>query len=260
MIILDYLKKRKLLLKIFAGFILLWLVMLVLILRKISELKNPYSLVDSNDDYQAVVSSEKPLEPENPNADKTYLDESFKDYFNPNGKVRILPKISDVDKELSRIRQESEDEADSGYVFLSEDDLKGKIITPSLQKMEQSLYKPGGNAPGKKLKPGNIDFSSFPLSHMVFTDEEGYKLFARTHPGNFPNADFAKEMVIMLISVSTAPNRIFEIVRIEPKNKEIVVKYKINPQKYYESKTDTYSLMVTGKSKLPVRLELLTEN
>jgi len=93
------------------------------------------------------------------------------------------------------------------------------------------------------------------VSHKVFRTQKDYAAFTSTHRGDFPKADFRSQMVVMLLSMSDFPNRIFEITDCVYSSGKITVKYKINPLSAADQQDDAYSAAVVKKSGAKIVLE-----
>jgi hypothetical protein len=115
-------------------------------------------------------------------------------------------------------------------VHLAYSDLDKKII----------VSRPGGaGAPLNSSavpKPGEAAFVTgaktmvtAPVDYKVFRDAETWSAFASSHKGRFPDVDFSKEQMLILVSVSEMPSGIFKISGVEKKAKETVVLYRVDP-------------------------------
>jgi len=98
---------------------------------------------------------------------------------------------------------------------------------------------------------------SAPVSQLIFRDGASYAEFRRLHPsGGLPQlVDFGKSCVVVLISVSDFPSKVFEIVSFGVSGSETVVKYRINPMAALEGGSDRYAFALLDSSSGAVRLE-----
>ena len=83
---------------------------------------------------------------------------------------------------------------------------------------------------------------------------EGYKAFKRTALGSYPTADFAKEEVVVLESQSNLPDKVFEIVSIEPDGNDLKLRYRVNVFGL-DKKTNTHSAQKISKTTKNIVLE-----
>ncbi|MCX5783260.1 MAG: hypothetical protein NTW04_02300 [Elusimicrobia bacterium] len=134
-------------------------------------------------------------------------------------------------------------------VRMSEGDLNKKVYSPSLDAQK-------GGPLSKGVAPSGERTITAPVNYQLFKTEEDYKNFTSSRAGNFPPADFSSKMVILLVSASSFPNRIFSIVETKQEKDKIVVKYKIDPlAAAKEEVIDDFACAVIPKSNLPIILE-----
>jgi len=97
-----------------------------------------------------------------------------------------------------------------------------------------------------------------PVDYQFFTSSETWSAFASSHKGHFPEADFSKERMVILVSVSELPSGIFKIAGVNKTAKEAVVLYRVDPlamsAESGAKEQDFYAAAAIPK-KLDVRLE-----
>ena len=76
---------------------------------------------------------------------------------------------------------------------------------------------------------GSRTMISAPVDYTVFRDSATWMAFASTHKGHFPKADFSREEMLILVSVSDLPSGIFKIDGLKRSAKETVVLYRVDP-------------------------------
>lgn len=76
---------------------------------------------------------------------------------------------------------------------------------------------------------GTMNMISAPVDYQLFTSSESWGAFASSHKGNFPAADFSKERMLILVSVSDMPSGIFKITGIKKTPRKTLVLYRVDP-------------------------------
>jgi|GEM_PF-6270522 len=134
-------------------------------------------------------------------------------------------------------------------VPLRESDFSKVVVSPSLNPPESRISL-------KTAVPGPTNpLPSAPVSAKVFSDGRSYAAFRASHPGSrLPDADFSRQMVVMLVSTSDFPNRIFQAVEARETKGKLVVQYRVNAFAAAQDEDDYYSAIAAMKSKLPVEL------
>lgn len=100
----------------------------------------------------------------------------------------------------------------------------------------------------------SITMIEAPVSVQRIQTLDDYKAFKRTARGNYPEADFSKEEVLVLQSQSNLPDNVFEIVQLVPGENSLTVLYRVNVFGL-DKKTNTHSAVKMQKVTGPVVLE-----
>ncbi len=108
--------------------------------------------------------------------------------------------------------------------------------------------------PHRAADGSSITMIEAPVAAKRITSLDEYKAFKREARGSYPQADFAKEEVLVLESQSNLPDKVFEIVEIIPGPEDVKVMYRVN-MFGLDKKTNTHSAQKMPKTKLPVVLE-----
>lgn len=109
--------------------------------------------------------------------------------------------------------------------------------------------------PAQRATDGtNITLIEAPVQVKRIKTLEDYKAFKRSALGSYPTADFSKEEVVVLESQSNLPDKVFEIVRIEPDGESLKLSYRVNVFGL-DKKTNTHSAQKIKKSKADIVLE-----
>jgi len=93
-----------------------------------------------------------------------------------------------------------------------------------------------------------------PVSVKIIKTQNEYKEFKRTARGKYPDVNFKKEMLVVLLSESNMPDNMLEIVKVTPSEGEIEVSYRVNIFGL-DQKTNTHSVAATEKSNKNVVLK-----
>lgn len=100
----------------------------------------------------------------------------------------------------------------------------------------------------------NISMIEAPAKARVIKTLDEYKAFKRTARGKYPEANFAKDYVVVLESESNLPDKVFEIQDVQEENGKMVVIYRVNIFGL-DQKTNTHSAVRIDKRDLPVVLK-----
>lgn len=73
-----------------------------------------------------------------------------------------------------------------------------------------------------------ITMLKLPEEFAVIKDKEAYKNFLKEHKGDYPEIDFAKEILLAVLSASKVSDSFFEIIKAEMADNEIQVFYRVN--------------------------------
>lgn len=99
-----------------------------------------------------------------------------------------------------------------------------------------------------------VTLIQLPVSVQTIKTQDEYKKFKRTARGKYPDVNFQKEMVIVLLSASDMPDNMLEIVQVTPQDDKLEVTYRVNVFGL-DQKTNTHSVAVTEKSKKEIVLK-----
>ncbi len=109
--------------------------------------------------------------------------------------------------------------------------------------------------PAQRAADGtSITMIEAPVSVKRIKTLDDYKAFKRTALGSYPAADFAKEEVIVLESQSNLPDKVFEIVSVEPDGENLKLRYRVNVFGL-DKKTNTHSAQKISKTSKDITLE-----
>lgn len=150
-----------------------------------------------------------------------------------NGTVEMLVKNPDFKEVGSKpvslgeaLRNLSEHEDDP--VSLGKNALDEKIIISNAAS-EMKLEKGFVPEPGMDVPQSGITLISAAVDYKVFKEQKVWSSFAEAKKIKF-GADFKKENILILVSMSDFPNGIFSIKKVQKKsNGEIIVDYAVNP-------------------------------
>jgi hypothetical protein len=118
----------------------------------------------------------------------------------------------------------------------------------------------GSAVPGLgKVTESEITMIKAPVDYKFFTSSETWAAFAGSHKCDPVKADFSKDKVLILVSLSDLPSGIFKITAQEKGKKELVLRYKVDPlamSVLNEAGTQqAYSAAVVPRTADKVRLE-----
>lgn len=164
---------------------------------------------------------------------------------------------ADIPSQLSKIKVQGLDRVISrsgGSIEAPEDDGEENPIV--LGEVDKTAV-PSATAP-TEVNPADADSKismiEAPVNARVIKTLEEYKAFKRTARGKYPKADFSKDYVVVLESVSNLPDKVFEIQDVQEDNGKMVVIYRVNIFGL-DQKTNTHSAVRIDKSDLPVELK-----
>ncbi len=145
-------------------------------------------------------------------------------------------------------------------VHLSDSDLRKKVLLSSPEKSRQLNYS-AVLRPGESAAPqyaGGKSMITAPVDFQLFKSSQTWKAFADSHRGRFPVADFSREQMLILVSVSELPSGIFRVSGVKKTAREVVVYYRVDPlimsAETGAKEKDFYSA-VAVPVELPVRIE-----
>jgi hypothetical protein len=113
---------------------------------------------------------------------------------------------------------------------------------------------PTARVPVNDEDESTITLIQLPVSVKTIKTQDEYKQFKRTARGQYPEVNFQKEMVIVLLSESNMPDNMLEIVKVTPLDDKLEVTYRVNVFGL-DQKTNTHSVAVTEKSKKEIVLK-----
>ena len=120
---------------------------------------------------------------------------------------------------------------------------------------EQKSVVLNARQPAQRAADGsNLTLIEAPVGVKRIKTLDEYKAFKTQARGSYPTADFAKEEVVVLESVSNLPDKVFEIVDIAPEGGNLKVRYRVNVFGL-DKKINTHSAQKIDKSSLPIILE-----
>lgn len=145
---------------------------------------------------------------------------------------------------------------------LPEDVVLGGEPAPETEKPSGVVLSDGQNTvvlnaqkPAQRAADGtSITLIEAPVSVKRIKTLDDYKAFKRTALGSYPAADFAQEEVVVLESQSNLPDKVFEIVSIEPDGENLKLRYRVNVFGL-DKKTNTHSAQKISKTSQNIVLE-----
>lgn len=109
--------------------------------------------------------------------------------------------------------------------------------------------------PAQRAADGtSITMIEAPVAVKRIKTLDDYKAFKRTALGSYPAADFTNEEVVVLESQSNLPDKVFEIVSVEPDGDNLKLLYRVNVFGL-DQKTNTHSAQKINKTKANIILE-----
>ena len=137
-------------------------------------------------------------------------------------------------------------------VAINDKDLTNRVASPSQNQPGELTLK--NIPPGSAAAQAGLPYA--PVAYKSFNSASTYADFCGTHKGTrFPQADFDRQMVVMLVSNSTFPNKIFQIVSAKEEGGSVKVKYRVNIFAASEGGEDTFTAVTVKKSKAKIALE-----
>jgi hypothetical protein len=145
-------------------------------------------------------------------------------------------------------------------VRLTDSDLRKKVLLTEPEKSRPLSYaavlRPGESAAQRYT--GGKSMITAPVDFQLFKSPETWKAFADSHAGRFPAADFSREQMLILVSVSELPSGIFKVAGVKKTAREAIVSYRVDPlamsAETGAKEKDFYSAAAVPKN-LTVRLE-----
>ncbi len=148
---------------------------------------------------------------------------------------------------------------------LPEDIVLGGVANPAVPEEEKPsgvVLSDGQNTvvlnaqkPAQRVADGtSITMIEVPVSLKRIKTLEEYKDFKRQARGSYPTADFAKEEILVLESQSNLPDKVFEIISVEPDGENLKLRYRVNVFGL-DQKVNTHSVQKISKTKSNIELE-----
>lgn len=146
-------------------------------------------------------------------------------------------------------------------VHLTDASLRKKVMIdgsgkPPAPLNPSAVYRLGEST--SQLRMGEKTMITAPVDYQLFKSSETWSAFASSHKGRFPAADFSREQMLILVSVSDLPSGIFKVAGVNRSAKETVVSYRVDPlamaAETGAKEKDFYSAVPVPRT-LPVRLE-----
>jgi hypothetical protein len=155
-------------------------------------------------------------------------------------------------KSMTQVLSELAADRRTEKLSMDDKDLSKQVASPSQAAPAQTGLKnipPGAQSPLDGLP-------SAPVSYKLFTSAQTYADFKDTHRATkFPKADFDRQTVVMLVSNSDFPNRIFSIVSAEETGGVLHVRYRVNIFAASDAGEDTFAAMAVKKTTAKVELD-----
>lgn len=179
----------------------------------------------------------------------------------PQTRMAVIPDkdmvgLSGPDKTPEQLLRQLASGPEEEYtsVSLSNKDLEYKIMPVQAQGPNLSVSATAIEEIDEHNKSVKL---SAPVTHYAFRDAASYGEFRRLHPsGGLPQqVDFGKNCVVVLVSASSLPNKVFEAVSSETAAGQAVVKYRLNPLAASEPGPDRYAFALLDASITGVVLE-----
>jgi len=117
-------------------------------------------------------------------------------------------------------------------IRFTEQDLDKTVVISRTNEPEPQLNHssvPGMDDSTSTLQMGKMNMITAPVDYQLFTGSETWRAFAISHKGHFPAADFSKERMLILVSVSDMPSCIFKITGVKKTPRETLVLYRVDP-------------------------------
>lgn len=117
-------------------------------------------------------------------------------------------------------------------IRLTEQDLDKTVVISRTNEPEPPLNRsavPGMGDSTSTLRMGETTLITAPVDYQLFTSSDSWRAFAVSHKGHFPAADFSKERMLILVSVSDMPSGIFKITGVKKAPRETFILYRVDP-------------------------------
>lgn len=137
-----------------------------------------------------------------------------------------------------------------GEATLAEEKTSGVVLNDGQNTVVLNSQKPAQRA----ADGTSITLIEAPVQVKRIKTLDDYKVFKRTALGSYPAADFAKEEVVVLESQSNLPDKVFEIVSVDPDGENLKLRYRVNVFGL-DKKTNTHSVQKINKTPKNIVLE-----
>lgn len=129
-------------------------------------------------------------------------------------------------------------------------------VSPVVLKTDKPVVKPLDMLPSvpAQAEDSNITLIQIPVVSKLIKTQEDYKAFKRKARGKYPDVNFNKQMVVVLESANDMPDKVFEVVKVTPQDKQLTVAYRVNIFGL-DKKTTTHAVAVLDKTDKPVVLK-----
>jgi len=117
-------------------------------------------------------------------------------------------------------------------IHLTDKDLAKKVVVSLSEGVEPQLNRsavPGLGDTSLGGRAGVMPIITAPVDYQLFTSSQTWRAFSSSHKGHFPTADFLKDHILILVSVSDLPSGIFKIAGVKRMPRETVVLYRVDP-------------------------------
>ena len=132
-------------------------------------------------------------------------------------------------------------------------DMENQIILPDGAETI-SLVGSVKKSEGVVASDSKISMIDAPVKALLINSLEEYREFKRRARGSYPQADFNKQQVLVLESISNLPDKVFEIISVKNEKDKRIVTYRVSVFGL-EEKTNTHSALLIKKSNLPLELK-----
>ena len=164
----------------------------------------------------------------------------------PKSTLDMLNEMSGVNKRKTQPIALKDGDLDKKIIPIGEPPKKTVLTDSSVPGVGEAQH--GG--------PGMI---TAPVDYKLFTSSQTWAAFADSHKCDPVKADFLKENVLILVSLSDFPGTIFKIMALEKGKKELVVRYRVDVLAMSAAggtgAQQAYSSAVVPKTDQRVRLE-----
>ena len=104
------------------------------------------------------------------------------------------------------------------------------------------------------LEDSQITLIAAPVKYYTIQNATEYKAFKNKARGNYPQVDFAKQMLIVLESDSNLPDNVFELIAAQPQQDALKVTYRVNVFRL-DKKVNSHTVLAVDKTQAPIQLE-----